>query len=310
MLNLLIVFTGTRAQYVTDWRVVVDLVRAMAWPLLAACAIVILRKPLGEFFVAIGQRATKIGAMNVTLELAAATDRPATIAAPALEPLRKEAFPVQESGSSLFRSIVESGIAKDVVINIGNGDEWLTSRLFILAALLPRMRGLKCIVFCDGRDGVHFVGLARAETVRWALARAYPILEQAYVTAQSMTGAWTVLSDSGAIPPGQADQLFRSYLDTLKVPPPDPAVSDWVNVENRYHERAMWITPELLARVLDVELFTAAVDRRSANAQDGAIRVLRCDAPFVALVGPNRRFEGVVDRTELLERAGDLLLKG
>lgn len=59
------------------------------------------------------------------------------------------------------------------VIDLGKGQEWLTSRLYIFAIMLERMRGLRCFVFLETKDEIdqRFLGIASPREVRWALAR-------------------------------------------------------------------------------------------------------------------------------------------
>jgi hypothetical protein len=71
------------------------------------------------------------------------------------------------------------------VIDLGNGNQWISSRLFIFAVLLKRMTGLRQFVFIGTQNGVtgRFLGMASPDDVRWALARRYPWLECAYAYA-------------------------------------------------------------------------------------------------------------------------------
>ena len=71
------------------------------------------------------------------------------------------------------------------VINLGSGQEWITSRLFIAAVMLERMRGVKVFVFLESTPGTtrRFVAVAPLSLVRWSLAQRFPWLEAAWVRA-------------------------------------------------------------------------------------------------------------------------------
>ena len=71
------------------------------------------------------------------------------------------------------------------VFDLGDGWRWLTSRLFIFATMLERMRGLRCCVFFEssGRVSKRFLGTAEPAAVRWAFAHRYPWLNPAFADA-------------------------------------------------------------------------------------------------------------------------------
>jgi hypothetical protein len=89
-------------------------------------------------------------------------------------------------------------LADFAVINLGSGDEWLTSRLFIAAVMLERMRGVQVFVFLENTPSTKqkFVAVAPLTHVRWSLAQHFPWLETAWVRAY--------LSIFPANPPSQA----------------------------------------------------------------------------------------------------------
>jgi hypothetical protein len=272
-----------------NWYGVIEVSRAVAWPAFAAFALHQLRAPLGGFLEAIGHRATKIGAFNVSVELAQSVLRP--VALPQLDPLKKDGLQVQEPGSLSFFNFASDKRVPDVIINLGAGNEWLTSRLFLIAALLPRFAGLKCIVFCNGASGRHFLGLAQLDAVRATLARRYPHFESALVSAQTMT-----MPNLAGVQ--EVNEIARNFLLQLRAAGP---MTDAVEVDGQYWERAAWLKPELLSDVLDEHLVTDAVRYRAAAPQESMKDLLREETPFAALVTGNRQFFAVVDRYELLQ---------
>ena len=72
-----------------------------------------------------------------------------------------------------------------VEIDLGEGKEWVTSRLFIFAIILERLLNLQCFVFLETRNGAptQFIGIASPDEVRWRLACKYPWLEEAFAKA-------------------------------------------------------------------------------------------------------------------------------
>ena len=77
---------------------------------------------------------------------------------------------------ALFEQLEDVDEALDyLAIDLGTG-RWLTSRLFIFAIMLQRMRDLRCFVFLaqEGDEGGRFLGTASPDKVRWALAYLAP----------------------------------------------------------------------------------------------------------------------------------------
>ena len=158
--------------------------------MLALFAVLVFRKPLLQLGRAIGERATKLSVFNVGIELLpAATPSAGTT----LEDIQHEPSPAQIHDSSriLFQQVQYNTPADYAVIDLGEGREWLTTRLFIGAVMLRRMRGLECFVFLETAMNVdrRFVAVADARQLRWALARRYPWLEVAFARAYAETAS-------------------------------------------------------------------------------------------------------------------------
>jgi hypothetical protein len=124
----------------------------------------------------IGQRVKKLSIFEFALELAAVPEF--TTTAPALSDVR-QLSPAEEFSSqamALFDQIRNDAASDFAVIDLGTGQQWLTSRLFIFAVLLQRMRGLRCFVFVEtgGQTRRRFIGISALERVRWCLARSIP----------------------------------------------------------------------------------------------------------------------------------------
>lgn len=73
-----------------------------------------------------------------------------------------------------------------VVVDLGAGNEWLSSRLYILSVIMRRMRGLRAIVFVESNSTVRrkLVGVCECEPVRWLLAARWPRFESALAAAE------------------------------------------------------------------------------------------------------------------------------
>ena len=221
----------------------VALVVALAWPAAVIVVALTFRRSLGDFLRGLATRVTKLSAFKVELELAAV---PSAAASPLLDDIRSATTPAEISDST--RQMLEQAQstlpADSAVINLGSGQEWLTSRLFIAAVMLERMRGVQVFVFLERTPatGQRFVAVAPLSQVRWSLAQQFPWLEAAWAraylgifpfTQQSTTAlpegaAWLpdprslnmapppIESSNGALNPWQARQLVSQFITLLQ----------------------------------------------------------------------------------------------
>jgi len=305
---------------------------AVAWPVVAFAALLVLRLPLGTFLQALGERATKVSFLNVDVELGSAEAKPGPIAD--LAGLSKTMNPDRFTGDSsnaLFAAVGVNDQADYSVIDLGNGTEWLTSRLFIAASLLPRMRGERCFVFVESRDGVEqrFLRILSVQRIRWRLAQECPWLEIAFAAAYADTfrrpyqiddqlempkpleaqgNVPVIHSEDGALYPYAAQKLTAVYLKLLQQPPGSAGVKstdEWTELDDEREERGTWITRELLFRIFGMDGVHASVVADPPTEEgDLVMKILRVQAPFVALVDSKDRFLRLIDRGELLKELG------
>ena len=313
---------------------VVELVKALAWPIVALVIAGGFRRPIAQFVSALGSRITKLSLFKVELVPASA----ATIT-PLLDDIRTATNPAAISDSSrMMLEQVQSGTPADyALVSLGQGEEWLTSRLYIAAVMMERMRGVKAFVFVERTSTTErrFVAVAPVRQLRWALSRRYPWLEAAWlrglvslypqglpanVPALPVGAKWPpdprtlampqqlIVSDTGGFEARQARQLVSGLIESLQrdSTPPDPQQppreSEWVTLRTTTQERATWVTRELLGSLLPQSAFDAwANGMRDAPRARRTRAVLRGAAPFIALLEGDREFSRLVNRQALLE---------
>ena len=166
----------------------VDLIKALAWPAAALIMAQLFRRPLTAFLGAIGGRITKLSLFKVELELVQARSATST---PLLDEIRSGAIaaPIANSSRSMQQQVQSTAPADYAVIAIGQGDAWLTSRLYIAAVMMQRMRGVQVFVFVERAASVErrLLAVVPVGQVRWALAQRYPWLEAAWMRATLLT---------------------------------------------------------------------------------------------------------------------------
>ena len=206
--------------------------------------------------------------------------------------------------NDLLTAITGVGPTDFAIVDLGAGRSWLTTRLFIVAILLKRMRSLKTFVFVETRDGIDkkFIGDVAPDVVRWVLARAYPWLEDAYASAYSQLPNRRILSKSGALDPIDAGYLVQYFIANIQATALGDA-GEWVELAPGTWEHGHWISRGLLERLVEVSpIRSSVVDAADLTPQERVLKVLAREGSFVALIDDKGRFMSLVDRTALLER--------
>jgi len=311
----------------------VELAKALAWPAVALFIAVIFRRPISLFVNAIGGRITKFSLFKVELELVPAT---AATSTPLLDEIRTatSSAVISDSTRAMLEQVQSGTPADFALIALGSGEEWITSRLYIAAVMMERMRGLHAFVFVERGPYTErrLVAVASVRQVRWALARRYPWLEAAWVRASLFTfpsqpppgaqalplGAYCppdprtldapqplIASDSGALEPWVASQIVSNFVESLQQPNslgPSANPSEWALLRGSTYERGTYVTNELLASLLPQQAFGAWMDAMRDSSRGKRTRaVLRRATDFVALVEGDREFTRLANRRALLE---------
>jgi hypothetical protein len=239
---------------------------------------------------------------GVTLEISLA-QLPPPIPAQPLGELRGQVLP--DSSTKAFGALLRDPDQSIYsVVSLGNGHEWLTSRLLVFATVLRELRGVRCLVITawSGDDGVdRLVGTVTPEDLRRAFSWEYPWLEAALAEAwQQITNPPIPGSRRGILNPQTADQLLHDVTHKLT----SSAVADqgdpeWMNVRGR-HEHARWVDVAVLGSALGGALDHRRVTVRSVqDAQPDP--VLAAGGRYVPLVDHENRFLALLDRHALLE---------
>lgn len=292
-----------------------ELVRAIAWPAVVVAALYAFYKPLSTFLGELGKRATKISAFHVEIEFPALAEAQVTPFTAKIQELRQGAE-FSSSAKDLLDQVGAEGPMDYALIDLGRGKQWLSSRLFIFAIILQRLRGVRCLVFVATTEQghpKHFVGLTTPDKLRWALAADFPWLERSFVVAyqgamQTVVGVDQpfILSNSGAFSSTMAAQLLSNFLKEIQASIEQPG---WIPLSgSQMWERAEWIDRESAERYLGGVLrrswVAGSADRPRSEVFDS---ILRCDGEFVALLEPHpsKRFLKLVDRYSVIEQAAE-----
>jgi hypothetical protein len=304
---------------------------AIFWPVVALTILLAYRQRIPAWVEGVASRVTKLEFAGVSLELAVAKPFiPEWSGAPGAPDLQHRATAIQVNDSTartFLTQLTEEGTADYAQVDLGTGEEWLTSWLFILAIVFARMKGIKCFVFVETSAGVRkrYVGWTESEKIRWALAKRYPWFEQGYTDAHSTITSQQnalIVSSDGRLgyqfapgDPGPSIELIREFLQRIQAPPlpfPVPSDPDWVLLDSasNTYEHAAWISGEQLEEILGGDLNPSMIrsaELRSKNTSEQLRICLSVPATFVAVTTEEQRFDYIVDRRVLLEQVAKRL---
>ena len=282
----------------------IELVGHLAWPVTVIFACAIFYRPLSNLIDTLGRRMNRFSIFKVDVELGPLTKAVALNAT--VDRLRS--VQVSESGlAPIVAGVVKSSSADYLVVNIGDaGDAWLTSRLFLLAAILERSRAIRCVVFLDGSQ--RFVGAATARDIRRSIGTRYVIYEIALASAYGRLPSDPDIFKSG-LNEALINLLSSSFLEqqTISSTSPPAVPAGWATWSQsggapQVWEFADWITASSLDDLLGRHLLTDSVVADVGPINTKTTKSLaRPNGPFVALVGSDRTFKDICDRHAVLE---------
>jgi hypothetical protein len=282
----------------------------------AAVIVIALRHAISDALKGLAARASKFSVGVVAIELAQSTAR----SPGPLEEIRDATSAnVNDSSGALFASLLDRTPADYAVIHLGDGREWLTSRLFAVSTFVARQRGLRAVAFTSAdQRGPRLLGTASIDAVRSALGARYPWLELAYAEAWPLAAVNQARNierldvnptggfDSGD--PKTAARILAGFIASLtdySVAP--PTTSGWESLSvvpaPPRRERAQWVTADLIRDLLGPALVRDGVVRDlDATADQFARRVLRAEGDFVAVVDANGIFRSMLNRRQFIDR--------
>jgi hypothetical protein len=224
---------------------------------------------------------------------------------------------VADSSGALFASLLERPPADYALIDLGDGHEWLTSRLFAVSTFVARQRGLRAVAFTvTDQPGPRLLGTASIEAVRRALGARYPWLELAYTEAwssgaggkQARSVERSDVQPTSGFDPTDAKtgaMMLAGFIAALTDYTATPGTSERESLASMppRWERAQWITAGLITDLLGSALVRDGVVKDLDTTQDQfAHRVMRAEGDFVAVVDAHGTFRRMLNRRQFIDR--------
>jgi hypothetical protein len=327
-----------------DWFGVIE---HALWPAVVLVLTLALRKPIGSSLAALAGRVNKVSIMSVSIELAVARAADPPWRGVGGDDVRGlvVADRVNDSYFDTLRQTLHSpGLADYMIVDLrGDGDEWLSSRLYLFTYVLSRLKKVRALVFVGTRGDVarSFLGVAAVDDVMRALASSQPWLREARVEAEAeqigylptplplldptldarptavpldVDDWWAAIRDGTAY--HQPLELAQKFVKRLQWAQPsnqaDPTIG-WLRLPDNPGQPTTWehatwlrssdLTNGLLRDVVQPDCYV--IDDRKWTAQERIHAIAATRGVFVALLSPSRRFERLIDRTSLLAALGE-----
>ncbi len=188
------------------------------------------------------------------------------------------------------RAISNSQSTKSVIVDLGTGENWWSTRLYLLAALAADFTQIRQLVFVE-QD--RFIGMASPLATRRALAVKHPNVELAYRKSALPPGVATSSKEE------EATRVVEKFMFTEMPQETEGSIREWV-------------TQEKLGYWLGLDLNTETVKLQSPELLTNPwliSQIIESRSPFVPLTN-NQKLVKVVDRLELaVSIASDALPK-
>ena len=283
-----------------------DAVVALGWPLAVTLIVILLRDAIVSALQTLSARAEKFSIGVVAFELASASARP--WAGAGLADITANTAAVADSSVALSQALNDPVPADYAIIDLGNGREWLTSRLFIVVTLVQQLRGLRSLVFVVNEGvGNRLLGIASVAAVRNRLCRESPWLElalaQAWPTPQGNPDPKTLhpIPGRSVVDGYYAERVFADYKKRIQSDSL-PAADGWTEINAKLWERGSWIEAGNLERYTG-PLQREAVQRTLTSTREQFVRqVLKADGDLVPVVDNRNLLDSVIDRGKSVQR--------
>lgn len=323
-----------------DWKVFIELLNVVIWPLVVGIALFLYRKSLVSIITGLGHRVTRFSAFDVSIELAALPKPPLPWSGPNIAEGSEMTGGVANNSAfmTLFEGIEANQPWDYMIVDVKDGRFWLISRVFIFTFFLQAMRGLKCVVFVQtsGENYRRLIGISSSEAVRAVLGKAFPWMGKALENALSKNSTCYLDPTSDPSVAGNIIQSFIKERDMRLLYKPDDLIkrasnrpipenqrptdpikpNEWVRLkDNDIWEHTQWLDTEN-PQVSDV-ITKSFYERDSSHymeppdiSVEERIRALLFrKAPYIALVNSQREFKALLDRQKLAALIGETLIK-
>jgi hypothetical protein len=137
--------------------------------------------------------------------------------------------------------VAEAGSTRALVIDLGSGDQWWSTRLFLLSSLLQSLTGVRQMVFRDSHE--RFCGMASAGAVIDRLAAEFPACAQFLAQLRATPGSYDTQRE--------IDRQINIWNSVVKEPTGPGEQTIKVGVRPELLDR--WLGERLITRCISVD---------------------------------------------------------
>lgn len=282
----------------------IDVLQIIIWPLLIIIILLLFHKQIKVLI----PNLKKISFAGFDLEISKAKEIPSLIDN---EPNTINFGATSHVGTlsshlnSIIAHIADIQAYDYIVIDIGNNDKWLTSRLFILSVVFPRICKLKQIVFVQSDPHCatkqKFIGLMEAELVPRALA--YRFNEYERLINELLSQRTKNLDIQGKFNKDDALNIISAFISSVQIDTLRPLII----LDSGASEHAEWLSNDRLNELVGCNLVTKAINSSWSNKKK-LRRTIQLDYDFLAVVDEEGYFEYVVNRRKIILKLMDQYL--
>lgn len=173
-------------------------------------------------------------------------------------------------------------------VNVGNGRDWWTTRLYFLASLAAELTTLEVVAFTDGSEA--FIGMVHPRIVKEQLARANNLVRQ-YEAALASQPAQAAIDL-----PAEIDRRVSIWNASMAAGGGEGTNPQWVKCS----ELLTWLCPYMITQALDWH----AGDNTALVMQ----RLMDWPMRFVPIV-EQAKFTRIIDKRALAEQIAKLFVR-
>jgi hypothetical protein len=259
----------------------------------AATAISDLRSDVGAEYLAgmftspddlASQVAAAVASFGLTTQLSELVLNRAAVSAESMERFGTGDHLLADTSIDAIKEMV-AAVGKDraIVVRLGEGDQWWSTRVFLLASLLRSLTHVRQIVF-TGRGG-HFAGMASPDALLDGLGSRFPELglfigrlreteatEDRIRETDRQIEVWNSIFVGGPGPTRSAAKRAAPPRSTVQPPRPGPE-----------HELQVGVREELLAGWLGERLVTRCIEVEGRLTMSQVQQIVDCLVPDVPM---------------------------
>lgn len=163
----------------------ITLIQALAWPLVVLVIVLAYRRELPALVRGLLSRVSRISFATLSVDVSLSSMEPDAFAGLRAVDDRVAAEVPFDSATGLFFFVQSGSPVDSVVVDLSAPGGWLTSRIYLLCALAPVLRGVRCVVFVETHHRrPRFIGLSSPDAVQRALGARCDWFPKALADAQ------------------------------------------------------------------------------------------------------------------------------